>query len=115
MNPDLVEAVARAIFATQGWHGKYDWSEFAQEKSIAAAKVALKAHEEWLESQGLVVVPREPTGEMEYAGIQTTSRKLFRCDSVWKAMVTAFEKERKQPPETPQSPAESETYVQNQS
>ena len=51
MNPDLVEAVARAVCEALGlpYHPKRN----------AAGEAALKAHQTWLAEQGLVLVKQQ--------------------------------------------------------
>ena len=98
MNPDLVEAVARAIEGMPG------------EKSRWIAEAALKAQEKWLASQGLVVVPREADYAMLEAVVDPTADIYLSGKSVkllWRTMIEAHE-DAKQPLETPHSPAESE-------
>ena len=68
MNPDLVEAVAREL-AQYVQSEAYDdlpphrksvvpRTEFGQADMREIAEAALKAYEEWLAEQGLMVVPR---------------------------------------------------------
>jgi len=65
----LIEAVARIIDPAAFGSGD-DNPTFRHEQprlkayARGKAKAAIKAHTEWLESKGLVVVPKEPTDQM---------------------------------------------------
>ena len=128
MNPDLVEAVARAVEVEldrdfSAWLERWCSPAGAYEDAPPPpsryktspekiAKAALKAHEEWLAEQGLVVVPKEPT-ECMVAGavwaLDGRGEDQAAADGIraWRHMVKTWNNE-KQPPETPHSPAESE-------
>ena len=73
---DMLSVVARAICKARGHnpnrrheeygqssHGYWEWELYDKE-----AKAAIAAHENALEAQGLVIVPREPNKEMIYVG-----------------------------------------------
>ena len=93
MNPDLVEAVARAIIRKRQWWGTQE----PREGDYELAKAALKAHEEWLASPAAF----EAAGQIwPHVGPVTQRARIETA----RELLTAA----KQPPETPQSPAESE-------
>lgn len=89
---NMIEAVARAVFAENGWwrvvldhddgKGRYsdmagtrmravEWEEIdAEERDsrLREARAAIAGHEAALSESGFVIVPREPTEEMVDAG-----------------------------------------------
>lgn len=93
---DLERRVEDAIVRVLGEHRTWYGPLFVNE----VARAALKAHAEWLEEQGLVVVPAEPTETMIAAlnggslpfGFST---KIVQQESVgiWQAMIAAAQQE----------------------
>ncbi len=73
--PELVERVARAMWESESWHDpvqdKWDDAlEADRERERKQAQAALKAHEDWLAEQGLVVALR--TGKATIRGDKVT-------------------------------------------
>ena len=61
-DPALIEAMARAIWA------HYGYSDDPAPVVYETATAALAAHDAWLRSAGMAVVPVEPTAAMLQAG-----------------------------------------------
>ncbi len=111
---DKLVKVARAM-AERNEPGIWDRpegppDEFWRDGYLQDAKAAIEAHEEALEAQGLVIVPREPTQDMTHLGdpnaedtyndfhstilracgcpeCDKSSHEAFRA--IWQAMVSA--------------------------
>lgn len=91
--PELVEHGARAIaqfiqpvpYDDLPPHRKAvtPRAEWGQADIREVFEAALKAHEEWLAEQGLVVVPREPTDE------QLAAAKNYPGRAFYQNMITA--------------------------
>lgn len=119
--PEKVERVARALnkFAWASvdhhlapanpsgaelsikWMG-YEQATKQTEQSIRDAMRAIDAHEAALAAAGLVIVPREPTGELVSAGLEAFERRTpngydgpitLRIAQAYKAMVAAAPKQ----------------------
>ena len=97
---DIDKAVARAIeeIDRRDYNANY----------LPHAKAAIKAHEQALEAEGLVIVPRLPTEAMECAGIdaapvgrvkyddggpvgKSVSYDTDQCAEIYQAMLAALE------------------------
>jgi len=87
----MISKVARAIAKAD--NNSDIWSDYMHE-----AKAAIEAHEQALEEQGLVIVPREPGAKMIDAGVGRLVGWDYNFDSeehavenIWQAMLAALE------------------------
>lgn len=91
MDKELIEAVA-GVITVAAWKGLGDDDGYDERLAVAA----IKAHNAYLADNGLVVVPREPTENM-----QTAAYALDECGCQWpvgvselyEAMINAAQKE----------------------
>jgi hypothetical protein len=97
---DPIEAMARAIHQERqsaGFGGKATWEyEPADIRAIhlQTARGGLAALRQWLEAEGLVVVPRDSTMQMCQQGDCTTAMAFeggYQCEAeaVWDRMISA--------------------------
>ena len=77
INPLALKAAHHAIFDAEPCEMS------AYEMSGYLAKLALAAYHDWLESQGLVIVPKKPTEDMVFAA---------HSHHEYEAMISAYEK-----------------------
>jgi len=91
-NDKLIEAMARRIAVTEACHPD-DWRHF-----IEPAQAALRARDEWMRANGMVMVPVEPSESMVDAGdeviIENSALGICRCaEDVYRAMIAAAQEE----------------------
>lgn len=73
MNPRAIEAGARAE-AIRRWGADGAWAD-----CVPAVIAVITAYEAHLKAEGFVVVPVEPTTEMQDAGLRAALHEFFDC------------------------------------
>lgn len=95
LSPTALEMVARSVFSARGWpDAVHPAFEHEQEDWEACATAAITAYLAQAEKEGWVMVPKDPSPNMRFAGADyLLSQKRFVTASdmwpTWKVMLAA--------------------------